>query len=153
CRTLLSADRGNLLCSWDVEKGKLNWSSRTDRPISCLSVAPDGRHFASGGSTGVTIHEMDNKIRWLLTEFGAASLAYAPDGKTLAVGLLHGSISVFEIASSRPLTGRFRREWLPERQRLGISDGVQALSFSPDGRVVASGSQTGVVTLWDVTGR
>ncbi|MER7794601.1 hypothetical protein [Streptomyces sp. NPDC097640] len=68
------------------------------------------------------------------------TLAFSPDGRTLATGSEDGSVRLWEAATGKlrtTLTGR-----------------VQVLAFSPDGRTLAAGSADGQVRLWEVaTGR
>ena len=65
------------------------------------------------------------------------SAAFAPDGKTLAVGTLEGLITLWN---------------LPTRQKIATlaahSTIVEALAFSPDGRTLASLSYDKTIRLW-----
>jgi WD40 repeat protein/energy-coupling factor transporter ATP-binding protein EcfA2 len=67
------------------------------------------------------------------------SVAFSPDGRTLASGTQAGGVLLWDAM---------------HRKRLGPPgfahrDVVQALAFSPDGRTVASGGFDGRVVLWD----
>ena len=70
------------------------------------------------------------------------SLAYSPDGKTLASGSKDSTIMLWDIAGRRTL--------------MGHASAVESLAFSPDGRRLASGSCVGrdcvrgEIRLWDV---
>ena len=66
------------------------------------------------------------------------SVAFSPDGKTLASGsrTRRSSCGTWRRARSRP----------PSRDtRLGVS-----VAYSPDGKTLASGSEDNTIKLWDV---
>jgi hypothetical protein len=68
--------------------------------------------------------------------------SFAPDGRTLAISSTRGIVRLLETASGKE-RGRFA----------GHSENVEALSFCPDGRRLASGSRDTTLLVWDVTGR
>ncbi len=77
-------------------------------------------------------------------EAGIGALALSPDDRVLAAGSFDGTVTLFE-AETREPSGR----------PLEVNRGVQALNFSPDGRLLAvsgplGGAGTGGVTLLDV---
>jgi WD40 repeat protein len=68
------------------------------------------------------------------------SVAFNPDGDTLALGSFGGSIRLWDIATRRTIA------------TLKKSQGaIVSLAFSPDGTTLASGSSHGFVQLWDAT--
>ena len=66
------------------------------------------------------------------------SLAFSPEGKTLASGSVDRSIKLWDVASGREL-----------RSLGGHGSWVISVAFSPDGRTLASGSDDNSIKLWD----
>jgi hypothetical protein len=90
------------------------------------------------------------------------SIAYAPDGLTIASGGNDGSVRVWNLAAhaasckpSRPPghSGRGFACVPGQKSRVSALPGhhwaVNALSFSPDGKKLASGGCDGLVILWE----
>ena len=67
------------------------------------------------------------------------SVAYSPDGRTLASGNANGTVSLWDADTGRVI-----------RSLEGHSDWVNAVAFSPDGQTLASGSGDRTVKIWDV---
>jgi WD40 repeat protein len=142
--------------------------------------SPDGRFLAVYSSDGIHLYNADSLTQARLIESPPAwRLTFSPDRKTLAAGLIDGSIKLWEIATGKELRtlneqtvqslafspdGRTLASssfdntiklWnVATGQELRILSGldatVESLAFSPDGRTLASGSYNGTIKLWDV---
>jgi len=69
------------------------------------------------------------------------SVAFSPDGKTLATGTRNGTVQLWDAATGRLIGTPF----------IGGTGDVWSMAFSPDGNTLAIGGFDGMVRLWDVT--
>jgi len=74
---------------------------------------------------------------------GATSLAFRPDGETIAVGDANSTVALWDVKMQRRIGEPLR----------GHTDEVTSVAFAPDGGVLASGSGDGTIRLWDVDAR
>jgi WD40 repeat protein/energy-coupling factor transporter ATP-binding protein EcfA2 len=70
---------------------------------------------------------------------GVNSVAFSPDGKTLATGCRDGAVKLWDAASRQELA-----------TLIGHSASVHAVAFSPDGKTLATACEDKTVRLWDV---
>jgi WD40 repeat protein len=72
------------------------------------------------------------------TERGVWSVAFSPDGKTLATGDDDGTARLWATATGRPIRVLHGHSWY-----------VYSLAFSPDGKTLATAGGDAVIQLWD----
>jgi WD40 repeat protein len=81
------------------------------------------------------------------------NVAFSPDGKMLASGSGDGTIILWDL-QTRPgrVPGRIEEPFIGEPLK-GHNGLVSSVAFSPDSRMLASGSGDGTVILWDLQTR
>jgi WD40 repeat protein len=136
---------------WNPDSRKLVTAFTNNAPLRCLVFSPDGKLLAS----------LDNKGNIRVTEWasgqilarrtgpplrrgGVGVLAFAPDGRRLAIGGDAGVLEFLDCQSRDVVT-----------VETPTGDGVTALAFSPSGEVLAAGFgfTSGTIHLWDVSSR
>ena len=128
---------------WDVETGKEH-TERLGLLVAARTVAfsPDGKLLAGGGGRGAKLWEADTGKELLTfppTTVGVTAIAFSPNGLVLALACQPDLVRVWAYEGAG---------W-KERFALKGHTGVpRSLSFSPDGKLVATAARE--VKLWDV---
>lgn len=148
-KTLATAGGAGPVVFWSLpagdKKGELANVARD--PILSLCYAPDGKQVATGHRTGmVRVWNLgDNKLAQELKYPGAAyTLAFAPDGKTIAVSG-NSKVLVWDVASGKEL-----RHIVSKDGPAPTQPHVSSLAFSPDGNTLALGCYDATTRLIDV---
>jgi hypothetical protein len=153
-KTVASAGDDSAVQLWDAAAGKagLKLTGHTDW-VFALAFSPDGKALASGGYDGtVKLWDVATSKKSLDIVAKAAaqpnqpppeanavmSLAFSPDGKTLAVGGSDTLIHLFNVADGKLL-----------RSTPGHGSAVKALAFHPGGALLVSGSKDRTIRLWN----
>jgi WD40 repeat protein len=144
--TLAVADVRGTVAVWDVASGRQTACfPHVSHPLNDLVFAPDGTRLVATSATLPCPLLFDLATgREQVVVLGAADLhgavAFAPDGRTLAMSRGDGAVVLWDQDGQRSRGGiRGRHRGL-----------VWALAFSPDGRRLASGGDDMTVRLWDV---
>ena len=144
---LASGSGDDTIILWDVATGQPIGQPLTGHTDDVRSVvfSPDGATLASGSvdETIVLWDAATGQLRQRLVGGGwKTSLAFSPDGKTLAsTGGVASSIRLWDITTGKPVYEPLTGD-TPLPNNLGVA-------FSPDGATVASSGINGVI-LWDV---
>ncbi len=129
---------------WDAATGKQlrTLEGYKSGVSSVVAFSPDGKVIASGDYYNRTLKLWDAATGKQLRLLASAvrSVAFSPDGKTLASGgSADGTIKLWDAA-----TGSQLRSLEGDSSFVGL-----VVAFSPDGKVIASGSEDGSIQLWD----
>jgi WD40 repeat protein len=142
---LFSAGADCTLRIWDPHTGlqERQLPSHAEQ-VFALAASPDGVHIISAGENGTAqiwnIGPSGSRELFTFVPGGHIySLAFSPDGSTLAVGTHRKEIELIDIPSGK-------------RQTLsrGHSTQVEAVVFTPDGQMLVSGGRDGKIVLWDL---
>jgi WD40 repeat protein len=146
-------DEGVVIIVWNTLSGKvvsrMTWqpSALPVTPPAAVFFLPDGKQAASLSTDGMLFvwdARTGKKKSELKLEFpaGGNSFGLSGDGAEAAVGAVSGDIFLFDAGSG---------------DRIRLTEGLPALSavecmdFSPDGRMLASGTVNGALMVWDLT--
>ena len=118
--------------------------------LSGVAFSPDGQRIASVNATGeLRVRDVNTQQETLgpvTSPHSTASaptlwtLAYSPDGNTIATGGDDGNVWLWNAQDLKPIGPPLRAN----------DQGVYSVAFSPNGGILASGGADNEVRLWDV---
>jgi WD40 repeat protein len=161
-----NSEEGMAVCVWRTDNGRLVRRFESHHlGVLAVALSPDGKTLVTSEfidlATGVQhVHFWDVASGKQTGEWKEAAivpaLAFAPDGKTLATAGFDQSLPVgkrLAISDFPPTLHLWNPETRTELRRFGgLDDMGDRLAFSPDGKVLASGScYRETIKLWDTT--
>jgi WD40 repeat protein/serine/threonine protein kinase len=150
-RWVVSSDTGGNVHVWEAHSGRFIRGFRGHSgPVCCVAFSPDGRRLATAANDqAIRVWDFTREqesIRVVPLE-AASNVVFSPDGKLLAAsGYLHSSGSPRIKAVRVWPVGH----WSEPQFWEGHTDWVTCVAFSPDSKLLASGSNDQSVRLWDV---
>ena len=141
-QTVASGSLDKTIKLWNINTGNL---LQTLEGYYIVAYSPDGQTLAlASGSDDKTIKLWDVNTGNLLQTLeghsnSVLSVAYSPDGQTVASGSRDSTIKLWNVK-----TGKLLQTFTDH------SDFVTSVAYSPDGQTVASGSRDSTIKLWNV---
>jgi len=144
---LASGDSAGIVKLRDVATGRERATLRACQPgtgVTAMVISPDGALLVTAGVVDRWVRVWDAvsggpKGKLLRTDSGVTSLAFSPNGTTLAMAQGDGIARLWGVAPPRE-QGSVRAQ----------GRGLQSVAFSSDGRILATGGMDGTVRFWDM---
>ncbi|HKD15094.1 MAG TPA: WD40 repeat domain-containing protein, partial [Candidatus Angelobacter sp.] len=149
---------GKTVKLWDTISGNVEALSAHTDQVYGLAFSPDGKWLASASEDHtVRIWNMSARRAAPLSLTGYAkavtAVAFSPDSKTLATGSNDGTVKLWDVGSWHEIASSPAFAALPSTDDVTQQPLVTAMSFSPNGELLAAASADGTAILWRVTSR
>jgi WD40 repeat protein len=144
-KTMLSTSWDGVLMLWDIETGEIlrQFEGHTNA-INDVDFSADGRVAVSGSEdkTAILWDVQTGQIIRRFDSYNAAIVAveFSPDGKSIVAAGWNDDLPMirWDIAMGQVI-----------QRYEGNATGMQGLEFTPDGSAILSGSNDGILILWD----
>ncbi len=141
-KTIASGLSGGTVRLWDVANKKIIAILRGQDWVTSVVFNFNSKMVASSSDKNVKLWDVAT-AKEVATLSGHSdwvdSVAFSPDGKTVASGSRDKTIKLWDVATAKEIA-----------TLSGHSDWVVSVAFSPDGKTLASASYDETIRLWDV---
>jgi RNA polymerase sigma factor (sigma-70 family) len=151
-KTLVAGDDVGTIHVFTIATGKeqRSFGVANVKGINTLAISPDGKHLAThgGGDGFLRLWDLARGTEERTLDLpqgelpeGARSIVFSPDSRTLLAGVRKGVRTA--LRSWDVLSGKPGRAWVDD-PTIGVVPAV-----SPDGKLLATMNDAGVIRLWD----
>lgn len=115
--------------------------------------SPDGKLVATQGHNTISLLDLSGKLlKDLLNDNKnqLTGMAFNPDSQLMAISDVNGTVRLWSTSGKQWNSNGRLSEQLAELK--GHQSSVYSLVFSPDGKILVTGSVDGTIRLWDLSG-
>ena len=144
-KTLAAAYLDGTIRLWDIASHRLISTATWSGAVLALAFTDDGKALVVAGPAAFGMWNLTGPARIAARPLagltGGRSVAFSPDGTTLATGGADGNVRLWDVTTQQEIGAPMSSDLAP----------VETVAFSPDGTTLAAASSDGTIQLWNVT--